>query len=412
MADVVFHEHGGVGGNAAERFGELAGKVVGGLSGGLIAFDDEEVKDVESDGDVSTEDFGDLAVIFRKGIFAMTFDVKGADDFVVQLQGHGHAAQRAVEAGQIVRVIRGIIANITSAGGGHESGDAVSLTVGKQFQRFALGHTDAEEHFEFVGFGIEDADHKVVEFEQIFGVADDFILHEANPLLDGLSDEGVGFQSGEFASGLVDGVEALLETSAGGGIPNHGSDVGQFGLRIQHGSSDHFEIPVRVGIDDGVSSRAQEVIEVRQLGGTPAESFLEVKAGILTVSGYVLLNQGAEVFDLSIGPEDSAVGRDDADAFADRVENGAGLLIDGGSFEGQKIGGFREDGAKIVLFELLKSFIDVIDGHDLGELSEVLEQIMGPGVLSVEDQDFALANLLCRFLGLYAHACPNPGCRR
>ncbi len=393
VTDVVFHEHGGVGGDAAERFGQLTGEVVGGLSGGLKAFDDEEVQDVEGDGDIASKDFGDLAIIFGKGIFAVTFDVKCADDFVVQLEGNRKATTGAVEAGYIVGIVFRLVTDVTASGGRDEPGDAVALTIGEEIDLFVFGHIDAEEDLQFVGRVIEDSDNEMVEFEQIFGVADDFVLNKTNALLNGFAHECVGFQSGEFPSGFVDGVESLLEASAGGGLPNDGGNMGEFGLRIEHRSGDHFEIPIGFGFGDGISSRSQEVVEVGRIEVDSAKAFLKVQAGVLAVSGDILLDDVAEVFQLSIGPEDIAVGGDGTDAFADGIEYGAGLLIDGSAFEGQEIGGYGEDGAEIVVLKLIQGFIHVVGGDDLGVLGEEFEQVIGLGVLSVEDQDFALANL-------------------
>lgn len=81
-------------------------------------------------------------------------------------------------------VIFQMTADVASTSGGDVPRDAVSLAVSEEFDLFILRQPDAEKHFEFVGFAIEDADDEVVEFEEVFGVADDFILHEADALLD------------------------------------------------------------------------------------------------------------------------------------------------------------------------------------------------------------------------------------
>lgn len=162
---------------------------------------------------------------------------------------------------------------------------------------------------------------------------------------------------------------------------------------MQHGGSDYFEVSVGIGIDDGVATRPEERFCVGVNDGGLAESFLEVETGILAVAGDVLLDHGAEVFHLLIGPEKGAIGSDNADSFADGVENGAGLLIDGGALEGQEIGGFGDDGAEIVVLELFESFVDVVDSDDLGVSSKMLQEFIGLGALSMEDQDFALADL-------------------
>ncbi len=63
VADVVVHEEGGFGGDVVEGAGDFGVDVGGELAGGGVAFDDEEVEDVDGDGDVAAEDFGELAVV-------------------------------------------------------------------------------------------------------------------------------------------------------------------------------------------------------------------------------------------------------------------------------------------------------------------------------------------------------------
>ncbi len=64
IADVIVHEHGGFGGDVVKGAGDFRADVGGKLAGGGIAFDDEEVEDVNGDGDIPAENLGELAVIF------------------------------------------------------------------------------------------------------------------------------------------------------------------------------------------------------------------------------------------------------------------------------------------------------------------------------------------------------------
>jgi hypothetical protein len=67
VADVIVHEGAGVHGDVVEGAGGFGADVVGDLVAGADALDDHEVEDVEGDGDVAAENFGELAVVLVEG---------------------------------------------------------------------------------------------------------------------------------------------------------------------------------------------------------------------------------------------------------------------------------------------------------------------------------------------------------
>lgn len=60
------------------------------------------------------------------------FDIKDADDLVVQAKGNGEAALGAVEADDVARVAVDVGADVASAGGGDVAADSVALGFGEK----------------------------------------------------------------------------------------------------------------------------------------------------------------------------------------------------------------------------------------------------------------------------------------
>ena len=66
---------------------------------------------------------------------------------------------------------------------------------------------------------------------------------------------------------------------------------------------------------------------------------------------------------------------DDADAFADRVEDELGLLGDQGPFEGEKIAGVGEDGVELIVAEGFDGAVDVGGFDDVAVGFEGFEKV-------------------------------------
>ncbi len=138
VADVFVDQGVGVGGDVVERAGDFAADVVGDLVAGADALDDHQIENVQGDGDVAAEDFGELAVVFVEGGALAAFDVEDADDLVVQAKGNGQAALGAVEADDVARIAIDIGADVASAGGGDVAADAVAFGLGEKVDGQAL----------------------------------------------------------------------------------------------------------------------------------------------------------------------------------------------------------------------------------------------------------------------------------
>ena len=132
VADVVVHEGAGVGGDVVEGAGGLGADIVGDFVTGADALDDHEIENVEGDGDVAAEDFGELAIVLVEGGAVAAFDVEDADDFVVEAEGDGKAAFGAFEAGDVAWVAFDVGADVASAGGGDVAADAVAFGFGEE----------------------------------------------------------------------------------------------------------------------------------------------------------------------------------------------------------------------------------------------------------------------------------------
>jgi len=81
---------------------------------------------------------------------------------------------------------------------------------------------------------------------------------------------------------------------------------------------------------------------------TGVDLFFEFAKCLLTSVGDIFAEEGVKAFHFFIFPEDRSVFSDEADTLSDGIEYGDGLVGDGGTFEGEEIGGLREDGVKAI----------------------------------------------------------------
>jgi hypothetical protein len=78
-----------------------------------------------------------------------------------------------------------------------------------------------------------------------------------------------------------------------------------------------------------------------------------------------------------VHPITAALAVDDADPFADRVEDEVSLLGDEGALEGEEVAGVGEDGVEVLVAEGLDR---LVDGGDLDDVVPVAERVNRRGV--------------------------------
>jgi len=144
-----------------------------------------------------------------------------------------------------------------------------------------------------------------------------------------------------LSSGFVDGVDSLLKFSPGGGFKDDGGDACESSLDVEHGSGDHFEITIGRGEGKGGFSMSELLFE-----DTGVDLLFEIGIGLLTSVGDIFAKDGVKALHFFIFPEDFSLFSDETDSLTDGIEDGDGLVGDGGAFEGEEIGGLREDGVK------------------------------------------------------------------
>jgi hypothetical protein len=91
---------------------------------------------------------------------------------------------------------------------------------------------------------------------------------------------------------------------------------------------------------------------------------------------------------LLVHPVTAGVPVDDADAFADRVQDELGLLGNKRPFEGEEVAGVGEDGVELVVPE---GFDRVVDARAFDNVSVRFKRIEKPGVgsrMPRQNQDF------------------------
>ncbi len=94
--------------------------------------------------------------------------------------------------------------------------------------------------------------------------------------------------------------------------------------------------------------------------------------GFLTRAADFFVNPRGPGLHLFVHPVGAAFAIDDADAFADGVEDEIGLLADEGAFEGEEIGGFGKDGGELIGLDQFDGFVDGVDLLDITTRFETL----------------------------------------
>ena len=122
--------------------------------------------------------------------------------------------------------------------------------------------------------------------------------------------------------------------------------------------------------------------------GLRGDLLAEELEGFLARAADLFVHPRRPGLHLLVHPVTAALAVDDADAFADRVEDQVGLLGDQGTFERKEVGGVGEDGGELIVAEGFDRFVD--RGH-LDDVAADSKCIDGGGVglgLAGQHQDF------------------------
>ncbi len=189
----------------------------------------------------------------------LRFNIKHADDFILQHQWDGQAAAGLGESHDIAGVFADIRTNITAARRGDVTGNAIAFGHGKKFHLDGIaGQAYADDDFQLVGFAIEQADGEVVEMHELTAEFNDLFLQQLQALRDAELGDGLIIEAHQFAAGLVDGINFLLQAAAAGGVPADGDDAGYFALGVDHGRAEHLKIMDVINIE-GEFARARSL---------------------------------------------------------------------------------------------------------------------------------------------------------
>ncbi len=267
----------------------------------------------------------------------------------MEFEGNGEGGSCVGESGDIAGVFGDIGADVGAAGGGDIAGDAIAVGLGEQFDFHGFGgKADADDEFEFVGFSVEEADGEVIEVHQLAAEVDDAFFEELEALADVKLGDGFAFETDEFVTGLVDGIDFLLKAAAGGGIPADGDNLRDAAGGVDDGRAEELEIlrvveterefsGAAVGGNDwqGREERAGRCFRL----GHRAD-LIDERIPCLVADGADTVTDGfGPLFHPAIGPKNLAMLIGNADTFADGIEDEAGLLGSDRAFEGEEIGG-------------------------------------------------------------------------
>ncbi len=208
-------------------------------------FGPQQFQRVQRHGHVAGEDLEKLQVAFAEGPRLGAFDVERADHLVVQDQRHGQRALGSLAPFEIQRIVGRVFAQIALAGGGHETGDAVVLRLGKQvaaggFRNDAHG----QQRLELAGAAVQQADLDDVEMQQVLGEVQDVRLQQLDALLDRHHRQFVGHQVGQFHAGLVDGGQLLLLQHLRRHVAHRDDQVLRRRLVLENRGGVHLEVAV------------------------------------------------------------------------------------------------------------------------------------------------------------------------
>ena len=226
MADPAFENGRGRRENFVHRHGHLAIDRLDRLGGGGAFLRGEQFERVQGGGHLPAKDFGELHVQFGEAVGLRTFDVEGADHLVAQDQGHGQGTAGPLGPFEVERIDGRVGAQVALAGGGHEAGDAVALLPGEEhaFGRL-LQSCPPPGAAPVRRFRAEEANFDDVVMQQVLGEPANILLEQLDAFLDAHLGQLFDLQAGQFAAGLVQGVELLLLLHLGGDVPAQADEL-------------------------------------------------------------------------------------------------------------------------------------------------------------------------------------------
>ena len=171
--------------------------------------------------DVSAEDLRELSVFFGEGRGLVGLDVKDAHDAVDEPQGHRQGRRRALETGQIERVLRDVPTDVGFSGGGHVSADPVAGFAGVDLDvPRCLGEPAREHGLQARRLRVEHQHVEVREAQQVAAVTDQLLFEQLEALAHLEQGRLVRVQRHQLAPGTVHRIQLLPHPRHGGRYGN------------------------------------------------------------------------------------------------------------------------------------------------------------------------------------------------
>ena len=241
----------------------------------------------------------------------------------MQHEGHCERAFCPFAALQIERILRGVVAEIAAARGGHVAGHAVVFAACIQDAGLGLGlHADRQQWLEPACLSVEQPDLDDVELQQILGVVEDVALEEFDPFLDRHVGQFGRCEIGELLARLMNGSKFLLLEDRVGDIANrrHGDRSVCAGRCLQ------MEVTV-VGRPQRGACRAARGDRHAEGAGVGPEYFRAVEC--LKKVEAAERSLAAPSRQTTVGPDDGVVFADQRDAIREVLQDGRGIALPG-----------------------------------------------------------------------------------
>src|SRR6185437_16042856 len=328
---------------------------------------------------------GELPIVFIEGGALPALDVEDADHAIVQRERNGQAALGLIEAKDIARIALDIGADVGAPGRGDISADAVAFGIGIEVdvQRI-IRQAGADDHLELIRPAIEQANRKVIEVHQLFGEGDDLLFKELEALPHVQFAQGFRFQADQLAAGAIDGVDFLLESASTRGIPYNRDHLHDLTSRVDHGRGDQLQELLVVDIQNVTLGSAEGGRVGMLLRGLLAEE----AEGFLTGPADLFVNPRGPGLHLLVHPVTAGLVIDNADAFADGVENQVGLLGNKSALERKEVGRVGKDRTELIVTKSLDGLIDRGNLHDFAGDSKRIDRLRVSRRSVGQDQNF------------------------
>ena len=130
--------------------------------------------------------------------------------------------------------------------------------------------------------------------------------------------------------------------------------------------------------------------------GIAGKALLEELISLAAAFGNTLLERRRKTCQSLVGPQHGPIGPDDADPFAESIEDFDGLLGDCGSLQGEKIESLGQNSIKFLLFEKVQRIADRFSTSQIETVRQSLQEAIVSLTSAAEDQQSTLACLLLR----------------